>query len=112
MLTKPQPSAIHPLGIGSNNGESVRKLKIDPVNAVKIDHHRTIRRMTDRVPHMSESQPMGISNSAYPTMNAENTTPISTSLRPKSRWISSWTREMQMRSRYVSTDRLATSERI
>lgn len=39
--------------------------QVQPVAAVKNDHHNTTRARTRRAPSLSPSQPVGISNSAY-----------------------------------------------
>ncbi len=44
-----------------------------PVSIVKPDHHSTIRVSTCRGPRVSPSQPEGISNSEYASVNALKT---------------------------------------
>jgi hypothetical protein len=52
------------------------KLHAKPVAAVKIDHSRTTRVRRLRAPKRSQSHPLGISQAAYVTPNAEKTSPI------------------------------------
>src|SRR6266852_8270656 len=49
------------------------KFQAHPVAAVKNDHQTTIRISTLRAPKRSPRYPLGISNSAYANVNAENT---------------------------------------
>ena len=49
------------------------KLQAQPVAAVKIDHHTTIRISTLRAPIQSPRKPLGTSNSAYAQAKAAKT---------------------------------------
>ena len=75
-------------------------LHAQPVAAVKNDHHTTMRMRTRRGPMRSPIHPPGISNSAYAQANAENTQPICTFDRPRSRLIAGPASEIETRSRY------------
>ena len=51
------------------------KLETAPVSAVNADHHSTIRVNTRRGPMRSPSMPLGISKTAYDSVNAPITQP-------------------------------------
>src|SRR5271154_6467726 len=65
----------------------IRKLVTAPVSAVKADHQRTMRVRILRGPTRSPSIPLGISNSAYASVNAPITHPQWLGLIPISRCI-------------------------
>ena len=70
-----------------------------PVSIVKPDHHSTMRVSTRRGPRTSPSQPEGISNSEYASVNALKTTLIWRTERCRSSMMNGAAAEMQMRSR-------------
>ncbi len=70
-----------------------------PVSIVKADHQRTMRVSTRRGPRTSPSQPEGISNSEYASVNALNTALICSTERCSSAMIAGAAAEMQTRSR-------------
>src|SRR5579872_3917639 len=98
-----QPASPAPKSVSVTMSEVA--LHVEPIAAVKNDHHRTMRISTRRGPMRSPSRPPGISNRAYANTKADSAQLICTFDRWRSRWIDGAACEMPTRSRYWMTAR-------